>query len=90
MTSWLRGVINNAETTAPTSKTLSSEEVAANKMQRVNAARARLVMAEAEHERARLEYEESRYDLARHMTNYGLASTVDGNMPPPARELDDD
>jgi hypothetical protein len=90
MTSWIRGVISNAESTAPPSKTLSLEDIAANKMQRVNTARARLVMAEAEHERARIEYEESRYDLARHMANYGLASTVDGNVPPPAREDDDD
>lgn len=88
--SWIRGVIHNAETTAPPSKTLSSEEIAANKMQRVNAARQRLVMAEAEHERARIEYEESRFDLARHMTSYGLASTVDGQTPPPAREDDND
>lgn len=87
MTSWLRGVISNAEQTAP--RGVSNADMVVAKLQRVDNARQRLVMAQAELERAMMEDEEARFDLARAMKDYGLRATVNGKEPPPEREDDD-
>ena len=46
-------------------------------------------MAEAEIERARIEYEEARFQLAHLLKDYGILALVDGKEPPTPTERDE-
>ncbi len=84
---WLRSVTRAADQTGP--RSVSPHDFVIAVLSRVRDANNRLVMAEAEIERARIEYEEARFQLAHLLKDYGILALVDGKEPPTPTERDE-
>lgn len=78
---WLRSVTRAADQTGP--RQVSPHDFVIAALSRVRDANNRLVMAEAEIERARIEYEDARIHLAHLLKDYGILALVDGKEPRP-------
>lgn len=84
---WLRSVTRAADQTGP--RQVSPHDYILAALSRVRDANNRVVMAEAEHERARIEWDDARNQLAHLLKDYGLMALVDGKEPKPPRDADE-